>query len=125
MLPSGPLILDRNTTSACVALRVIDNPAQQGDLTTRLGLKIEDPQFRITSNNATITFLDQPGQCPLSLILILHRNLQPRGKECILKPQQSEEYHQGRLNVIKNGISLHAAVTFIAVIITVLILKLF
>ena len=70
MLPSGPLILDRNTTSACVALRVIDNPAQQGDLTTRLGLKIEDPQFRITSNNATITFLDQPGQCPLSLILI-------------------------------------------------------
>ena len=54
-----------NTTSACVSLRVIDNPAQQGDLTTRLGLKIEDPQFRITSNNSTITFLDQPGQCPL------------------------------------------------------------
>ena len=91
MLPSGPLILDRNTTSACVALRVIDNPAQQGDLTTRLGLKIEDPQFRITSNNATITFLDQPGQCPLSLILIgILLSLKSRGKECILKPQQGQ-----------------------------------
>ena len=65
MESSGPLIFDTNTTSACVSLRVIDNPAPQGDLTTRLGLKIEDPQFRITSNNSTISFLDQPGQCPL------------------------------------------------------------
>ena len=97
VLPSGPLIFDRNTTSVCVALRVIDNPAPQGDLTIRLGLKIEDSQFRIISNNVTITFLDQPGQCPLSLILIL-LSLKSTGKECILKAQQSEEYHQGELN---------------------------
>ena len=62
MLPIGPLIFDRNTTSACVFLSVIDNPAPQGDLATRLGLNVKDPQFRIIGNNATITFLDQPGQ---------------------------------------------------------------
>ena len=72
-LPTGTLLFDRNTTSVCVDLRVIDNPAPQGDLTTRLGLNVEDSQFRIISNNPTITFVDQPGQCPLSLILILHR----------------------------------------------------